>query len=46
MTTQNLERELTNERGQMLARRYLRDLRSDAVIDYRCARRTDAARSL
>jgi peptidyl-prolyl cis-trans isomerase SurA len=35
VTTQKLERELTNERGQMLARRYLRDLRSDAVIDYR-----------
>lgn len=33
--TQATERELTNERGTMLARRYLRDLRSDAVIDYR-----------
>ena len=27
--------ELSNERGQLLARRYLRDLRSDAVIEYR-----------
>lgn len=27
--------ELTSKRGQMLARRYLRDLRSDAVIEYR-----------
>lgn len=33
--TQSTERDLTNERGAMLARRYLRDLRSDAVIDYR-----------
>jgi len=27
--------ELSSERGQLLARRYLRDLRSDAVIEYR-----------
>lgn len=27
--------ELLNERGQLMARRYLRDLRSDAVIEYR-----------
>lgn len=27
--------ELSNERGQLMARRYLRDLRSDAVIEYR-----------
>lgn len=27
--------ELAQERGQLLARRYLRDLRSDAVIEYR-----------
>jgi len=27
--------ELTSKRGQLLARRYLRDLRSDAVIEYR-----------
>ncbi|MGH6922888.1 MAG: SurA N-terminal domain-containing protein [Propylenella sp.] len=27
--------EITSERGQLLARRYLRDLRSDAVIEYR-----------
>ncbi|MDQ0326585.1 peptidyl-prolyl cis-trans isomerase SurA [Rhodopseudomonas julia] len=27
--------ELTNERGQLLARRYLRDLKSDAIIEYR-----------
>jgi peptidyl-prolyl cis-trans isomerase SurA len=27
--------ELTSERNQMLARRYLRDLRTDAVIEYR-----------
>lgn len=27
--------EISNERGQLLARRYLRDLRSDAVIEYR-----------
>jgi peptidyl-prolyl cis-trans isomerase SurA len=27
--------EISGERGQLLARRYLRDLRSDAVIEYR-----------
>lgn len=27
--------DISNERGQLLARRYLRDLRSDAVIEYR-----------
>ena len=27
--------EISSERGQLLARRYLRDLRSDAVIEYR-----------
>jgi peptidyl-prolyl cis-trans isomerase SurA len=27
--------DITNERGALLARRYLRDLRSDAVIEYR-----------
>ena len=27
--------EISTERGQLLARRYLRDLRSDAVIEYR-----------
>ena len=27
--------EISNERGKLLARRYLRDLRSDAVIEYR-----------
>lgn len=31
----NVRRELMNERGNLLARRYLRDLRSDAVIVYR-----------
>jgi peptidyl-prolyl cis-trans isomerase SurA len=30
-----IKRELSNERGAMLARRYLRDLRSDASIEYR-----------
>lgn len=30
-----LRSELANERGQLLARRYLRDLRADAVIEYR-----------
>lgn len=34
-TTQEVEEEITKERGQLLARRYLRDLRSDAVIEYR-----------
>jgi peptidyl-prolyl cis-trans isomerase SurA len=27
--------EISNQRGDLLARRYLRDLRSDAVIEYR-----------
>ena len=27
--------EISSERGRLLARRYLRDLRSDAVIEYR-----------
>jgi peptidyl-prolyl cis-trans isomerase SurA len=30
-----VRQELSTERGQLLARRYLRDLRSDAVIEYR-----------
>ncbi len=34
-TSQEVEEEITRERGQLLARRYLRDLRSDAVIEYR-----------
>jgi peptidyl-prolyl cis-trans isomerase SurA len=29
-----VRQEMTSERGQLLARRYLRDLRSDAVIEY------------
>jgi peptidyl-prolyl cis-trans isomerase SurA len=33
--TVEVREELSNERGQLLARRYLRDLRSDAVIEYR-----------
>lgn len=33
--TVEARQELTSERGQLLARRYLRDLRSDAVIEYR-----------
>jgi peptidyl-prolyl cis-trans isomerase SurA len=33
--TEKTRSELTSERGQMMARRYLRDLRSDAVIEYR-----------
>jgi peptidyl-prolyl cis-trans isomerase SurA len=33
--TLEVREELTQERGQLLARRYLRDLRSDAVIEYR-----------
>jgi peptidyl-prolyl cis-trans isomerase SurA len=33
--TVEVREELANERGQLLARRYLRDLRSDAVIEYR-----------
>jgi peptidyl-prolyl cis-trans isomerase SurA len=27
--------EISSERGQLLARRYLRDLRADAVVEYR-----------
>jgi peptidyl-prolyl cis-trans isomerase SurA len=30
-----VRQELSSERGELLARRYLRDLRSDAVIEYR-----------
>ncbi len=30
-----VRQEITGERGKLLARRYLRDLRSDAVIEYR-----------
>lgn len=33
--TEAAREELSGERGQLLARRYLRDLRSDAVIEYR-----------
>jgi peptidyl-prolyl cis-trans isomerase SurA len=33
--TQEVREEITTERGQLLARRYLRDLRSDAIIEYR-----------
>jgi peptidyl-prolyl cis-trans isomerase SurA len=33
--TEEVRSELTAERGDLLARRYLRDLRSDAVIEYR-----------
>ena len=33
--TEEVREELGSERGQLLARRYLRDLRSDAVIEYR-----------
>jgi peptidyl-prolyl cis-trans isomerase SurA len=33
--TEEVRKELTSERGKMLARRYLRDLRADAVIEYR-----------
>ena len=32
---EEVREELGSERGQLLARRYLRDLRSDAVIEYR-----------
>jgi peptidyl-prolyl cis-trans isomerase SurA len=32
---EDVRAELTNERGQLLARRYLRDLRSDAVIEFK-----------
>lgn len=34
-TEVEVRQEITSERGQLLARRYLRDLRSDAVIEYR-----------
>jgi peptidyl-prolyl cis-trans isomerase SurA len=34
-TAVEVRTEISNERGQLLARRYLRDLRSDAVIEYR-----------
>ena len=34
-SNEDLRSELANERGQLLARRYLRDLRADAVIEYR-----------
>lgn len=34
-SNEELRSELANERGQLLARRYLRDLRADAVIEYR-----------
>jgi peptidyl-prolyl cis-trans isomerase SurA len=33
--TEEVRSELTSERGKMLARRYLMDLKADAVIDYR-----------
>jgi peptidyl-prolyl cis-trans isomerase SurA len=33
--TTQVREEIANERGELLARRYLRDLRSDAVIEYR-----------
>jgi peptidyl-prolyl cis-trans isomerase SurA len=33
--TVEVREELSNERGELMARRYLRDLRSDAVIEYR-----------
>ncbi|WP_169738453.1 peptidylprolyl isomerase [Afifella pfennigii] len=32
---EEIRQELANERGQLLARRYLRDLKSDAVIEFR-----------
>lgn len=32
---QEVRSELLNERGQLMARRYIRDLRSDAIIEYR-----------
>jgi peptidyl-prolyl cis-trans isomerase SurA len=34
-TEVEVRQEITSERGQLLARRYLRDLRSDAAIEYR-----------
>lgn len=33
--TTEVREEISNERGKLLARRYLRDLRSDAAIEYR-----------
>ncbi|HEX2257143.1 MAG TPA: SurA N-terminal domain-containing protein [Afifellaceae bacterium] len=33
--SEELRMELLNERGQLMARRYIRDLRSDAIIEYR-----------
>jgi peptidyl-prolyl cis-trans isomerase SurA len=33
--SEEVRSELLNERGQLMARRYMRDLRSDAVIEYR-----------
>lgn len=33
--SEEVRTELLNERGQLMARRYMRDLRSDAVIEYR-----------
>ena len=33
--TSEVRQQLSSERGQLLARRYLRDLRSDAVIEYK-----------
>lgn len=33
--TEAVREEISSERGKLLARRYLRDLRSDAVIEYR-----------
>jgi peptidyl-prolyl cis-trans isomerase SurA len=35
VASEEVREELTSEKGQLMARRYLRDLRSDAVIDYR-----------
>lgn len=33
--SEELRTELLNERGQLMARRYIRDLRTDAIIEYR-----------
>jgi peptidyl-prolyl cis-trans isomerase SurA len=35
VAAEEVRSELSSEKGELLARRYLRDLRSDAVIDYR-----------
>lgn len=35
VASEAVREELSSEKGQLMARRYLRDLRSDAVIDYR-----------